>query len=144
MPNTTFVIPPGNPNYEVVAKQVINRDTYLSTMYPHMHVRGKDAAYKVIYPDGREELLLRVPRYDFNWQLTYKLAEPKFIPKGSTLMVVAHYDNSAANRYNPDPSAQVRWGEQTWEEMLIGYFGTIEIDGQPAPPRRSAAGNGAR
>ena len=67
-----------------------------------------------------------MPRYDFNWQLTYHLAEPKLLPKGTTLMVVAHYDNSAGNRFNPDPTATVRWGEQTWEEMLIGYFGTIE------------------
>jgi hypothetical protein len=126
MPNATFTIPPGDPNYEVTAKQTIQKDTYLASLYPHMHVRGKDATYKVIYPDGKEEVLLRVPKYDFNWQLTYKLAEPKFLPAGSTLMIVAHYDNSSANRYNPDPTAAVKWGEQTWEEMLIGYFGTIE------------------
>jgi hypothetical protein len=94
-----------------------------------MHVRGKDVEYRIIYPDGKEEVVQRVPKYDFNWQTSYKLAEPKFIPKGSTLMVVAHYDNSAANKYNPDPKAEVRWGDQTWEEMLIGYFGTIEIAG---------------
>jgi hypothetical protein len=98
-------------------------------MYPHMHVRGKDVEYRIIYPDGKEEVVLRVPKYDFNWQTSYKLAEPKFMPKGSTLMVVAHYDNSAANKYNPDPKAEVRWGDQTWEEMLIGYFGTIEMAG---------------
>jgi hypothetical protein len=126
MPNATFTIPPGDPNYEVTAKQVVSKDTYLTTLYPHMHVRGKDATYKVIYPDGKEEVLLRVPKYDFNWQLTYKLAEPKLLPAGSTLMIVAHYDNSSANRYNPDPTAAVKWGEQTWEEMLIGYFGTVE------------------
>jgi hypothetical protein len=137
MPNATFTIPPGDPNYEVTAKQIVGKDTYLSTLYPHMHVRGKDAAYKVIYPDGREEVLLRVPKYDFNWQLTYKLAEPKFLPAGSTLMIVAHYDNSAANRFNPDPTAAVKWGEQTWEEMLIGYFGTIEKSDAPV---RSSAG----
>jgi hypothetical protein len=126
MPNATFTIPPGDPNYEVTAKQTLQKDTYLASLYPHMHVRGKDATYKVIYPDGKEEVLLRVPKYDFNWQLTYKLAEPKFLPAGSTLMIVAHYDNSSANRFNPDPTAAVKWGEQTWEEMLIGYFGTIE------------------
>ncbi len=130
MPNATFAIPPGNPNYEVMAKQVMQKDTYLNTMYPHMHVRGKDVMYKAIYPDGKEEVLLSVPKYDFNWQLTYKLAEPKFLPKGTTLMVVAHYDNSPANKFNPDPTATVRWGEQTWEEMLIGYFGTVDA---PAP-----------
>jgi hypothetical protein len=139
MPNATFVIPPGDPNYQVTAKQVISKDTYLSTLYPHMHVRGKDAMYKVIYPDGKEEVLLRVPKYDFNWQLTYKLAEPKFLPAGTTLMIVAHYDNSSANRFNPDPTAAVKWGEQTWEEMLIGYFGTIEKSDAPV---RSSSGAG--
>ena len=127
IPNVMFAIPAGHPNYEVVAKQTINRDTYLSTMYPHMHVRGKDVSYTIVYPDGREEVVLNVPRYDFNWQLNYRLAEPKFVPKGSTLLIKAHYDNSKDNPFNPDPSATVRWGDQTWEEMLIGYFGTIEI-----------------
>ena len=131
MPNTTFAIPPGNPSYEVVAKQVMNRDTYLNTMYPHMHVRGKDVRYSIVYPDGREEVVLRVPKYDFNWQLEYKLAEPKLMPKGSTLVITAHYDNSTGNKFNPDPTATVRWGDQTWEEMLIGYYGTIEPSAVP-------------
>ena len=138
MPNPALMIPPGAADHEVMAKTVIAKDTYLSTMYPHMHVRGKDATYKLIYPDGREEVLLRVPKYDFNWQMTYQLAEPKLMPAGSTLMIVAHYDNSAANRFNPDPTATVRWGDQTWEEMLIGYYGTIEID-TPPPTSSSAA-----
>jgi mono/diheme cytochrome c family protein len=129
IPNTTFAIPPGDPDYEVSASKLIDHDTYLSSLYPHMHVRGKDVKYTLVYPDGREELLLSVPRYDFNWQQTYTLAEPKFMPKGSKLVVTAHYDNSRGNRYNPDPTATVRWGEQTWEEMLIGYYGTID---QPA------------
>jgi hypothetical protein len=132
IPNATFAIPPGDPNYEVVAKQTINRDTYLTSMYPHMHVRGKDVRYSILYPDGHEEVVLRVPKYDFNWQLDYKLAEPKFMPKGSTLVVTAHYDNSSANRFNPDPTATVRWGEQTWEEMLIGYYGTVDLPNGPA------------
>lgn len=137
MPNTSFAIPPGHPNYEVSAKKTFDRDTLLSSLYPHMHVRGKDVKYTLVHPDGREELLLSVPKYDFNWQLTYTLAEPKLIQKGSTLVVTAHFDNSKANRFNPDPTATVRWGDQTWEEMLIGYFGTIEIGNTPAPGRRS-------
>jgi len=132
IPNMQFAIPPGDPNYEVVGQQKFDRDTYLNSLYPHMHVRGKDATYTIIYPDGREEVVLRVPKYDFNWQLSYKLAEPKFMPKGSTLKVTMHYDNSAANRYNPDPTATVRWGEQTWEEMMLGYYGTIELPGSTA------------
>jgi hypothetical protein len=126
MPNTSFAIPPGDPNYEVSARTVIQKDTYLSSVYPHMHVRGKDVQYKLIYPDGKEEVVLRVPKYDFNWQTSYAFAEPKFMPKGTTLMVIAHYDNSPGNRFNPDPTATVRWGDQTWEEMLIGYYGTID------------------
>ena len=126
MPNTSFVIPPGDPSYEVSAKTVFQKDTYLSGLYPHMHVRGKDVIYKAIYPDGKEEVLLSVPKYDFNWQTSYKLATPKFMPKGTTLMVVAHSDNSTGNRFNPDPKSEVRWGDQTWEEMLIGYYNTID------------------
>ena len=136
IPNMTFVIPPGDPNYEVSGTFTFDRDTYLSTLYPHMHVRGKDATYTVIYPDGREEVVLRVPRYDFNWQLSYKLAEPKFLPKGSTLKATFHYDNSTANRFNPDPTASVRWGDQTWEEMMLGYYGTIELPGSTATRSR--------
>jgi hypothetical protein len=136
IPNMQFAIPPGDPNYEVVGQQTFDRDTYLNSLYPHMHVRGKDATYTIVYPDGREEVVLRVPKYDFNWQLSYKLAEPKFMPKGSTLKVTMHYDNSAANRFNPDPTATVRWGEQTWEEMMLGYYGTIELPGSTAARTR--------
>jgi hypothetical protein len=130
IPNTQLVIPPHHPNFEVSAQRMMDRDTYLTNLYPHMHVRGKDVQYKIIYPDGREEVVLSVPRYDFNWQTSYRLAEPKFMPKGSLLKVTAHYDNSRANRYNPDPSQEVRWGEQTWEEMLIGYYSTVDA---PSP-----------
>ena len=130
IPNTQLVIPPHHPNFEVTAQRMMDKDTYLTNVYPHMHVRGKDIQYKIIYPDGREEMVLSVPRYDFNWQTSYRLAEPKFMPKGSILKVTAHYDNSRGNRYNPDPSQEVRWGDQTWEEMLIGYYSTV--DG-PAP-----------
>ena len=79
-----------------------------------------------------------MPKYDFNWQLSYKLAEPKLMPKGSTLVITAHYDNSTANKFNPDPTASVRWGDQTWEEMMLGYYGTIEPSA--VPPARSGAG----
>jgi hypothetical protein len=135
MPNLTFVIPPGAPNHEVSAQKTFDRDTYLTNLYPHMHVRGKDVNYKLVYPDGREEVLLSVPKYDFNWQMRYKFAEPKLAPKGSTLVVTAHFDNSKNNRFNPDPTATVRWGDQTWEEMLIGYFGTVETRADAGPGR---------
>ena len=91
-----------------------------------MHVRGKDMTYIAHYPDGREETLLRVPKYDFNWQISYELAEPKVLPKGTRLEVIAHFDNSMGNRFNPDPNQAVKWGDQTWEEMMIGFFATVQ------------------
>jgi len=81
--------------------------------------------YVAHYPDGRQETLLAVPRYDFNWQHTYELAEPKMMPKGTRLEVIATYDNSPGNAFNPDPGATVRWGDQTWEEMMIGFYSTV-------------------
>jgi hypothetical protein len=136
MPNFTFVIPPGEPNHEVSAQRVIDRETYLDSLYPHMHLRGKDVKYTLTSPDGREEVLLSVPRYDFNWQNRYQLAEPKLMPKGSILKVIAHFDNSAGNKFNPDPSQAVRWGDQSWEEMLIGYFGTVDLPATSTPTRQ--------
>ena len=136
--NLTFRIPPGAGNYAVRATEVIKEDTYLSTMMPHMHVRGKSAEYTVVHPDGRREVALRVPAYDFNWQLRYELAEPILMAKGSQLEVVFHYDNSPNNRYNPDPTAEVGWGEQTWEEMMLGYYGTVE----PPAIERTTEGQG--
>ena len=125
--NLLFRIEPGNPAYEVRAKRQIDEPAYLSNMMPHMHVRGKSAKYIVTFPDGREEVALWVPNYDFNWQIRYQLEEPIFMPAGSTLEAVFTYDNSPNNRHNPDPAAAVRWGDQTWEEMMLGYYGTIEV-----------------
>ncbi|MDA1092407.1 MAG: cytochrome c [Acidobacteria bacterium] len=124
--NPMFRIEPGNPNFEVTATRKITEDTYLSSMMPHMHVRGKSAKFIVKYPDGREEIALSVPNYDFNWQLSYELEEPIFMPAGSELQTVFTYDNSANNRHNPDPTAEVGWGDQTWEEMMLGYYGTVD------------------
>ena len=123
--NFGFKIAPGDANYEVRASKKIKADTYLSSMMPHMHVRGKSAKYTVVHPDGSREVALWVPFFDFEWQLSYQLEEPIFMPKGSELEVVFHYDNSPTNRHNPDPSAEVGWGDQTWEEMMLGYFGTV-------------------
>jgi hypothetical protein len=123
--NPRFVIPAGDGNAEVKAVQTIAQDTLLTTLTPHMHVRGKDMTYIAHYPDGTSETLLSVPKYDFNWQITYELAQPKVLPKGTKVEVIAHYDNSPANKYNPDPTKDVRWGDQTWEEMMIGFWGTV-------------------
>jgi hypothetical protein len=128
--NPRFVIPAGDGNAEVKAVQNINQDTVLTTLTPHMHVRGKDMTYIAHYPDGTSETLLSVPRYDFNWQITYELAQPKVLPKGTKVEVIAHYDNSPANKYNPDPTKDVRWGDQTWEEMMIGFWGTVVTPSQ--------------
>ena len=89
---------------------------------PHTHVRGIGFKYEAIYPDGKKEVLLDVPHYDFSWQNSYVLAEPKLLPKGTTLRCEARYNNSTSNLANPDPTQTVRWGEQTWEEMMIGYY----------------------
>jgi hypothetical protein len=125
--NLLFRIEPGNPAYEIRAKRQIEEAAYLTNMMPHMHVRGKSAKYIVRYPDGTEEVALWVPSYDFNWQLRYQLEEPILMPAGSVLEAVFTYDNSANNRHNPDPSAEVGWGDQTWEEMMLGYYGTVEV-----------------
>jgi hypothetical protein len=127
--NPVFAIPAGAANHEVEAEATFNADVKIWTMHPHMHLRGKDMTYTVIYPDGRNEIVLRVPKFDFGWQTDYWLSEPLALPKGSKLHVRAHFDNSAANRSNPDPSATVRWGDQTWEEMMIGFF-TYTVDAQ--------------
>jgi hypothetical protein len=124
-----LAIPANDSNYESRSSFTFKEDSHIWGFMPHMHLRGKDFEYKLVYPDGTSKILLRVPKYDFNWQLSYKLAEPKFMPKGSTLKVTFHYDNSRGNRFNPDPTAAVRWGEQTWEEMMLGYYGTIEMPG---------------
>ena len=124
--NLTFAIEPGNADFAVTASRTIEEETYLANMMPHMHVRGKSAKYTVKYPDGREVVALWVPNYNFNWQLRYQLEEPIFMPKGAVLEAEFHYDNSGANRFNPDPTAEVHWGDQTWEEMMLGYYGTVE------------------
>ena len=120
--NPRFEIPPGDPNYKVEAERVLEQDEEVMVWMPHTHVRGSCFRYEAIYPDGKREVLLNVPHYDFSWQNTYVLAEPKLLPKGTTLRCEACYNNSASNLANPDPTQTVRWGEQTWEEMMIGYY----------------------
>jgi mono/diheme cytochrome c family protein len=117
-----FAIPPGDPDYRVETKLTLQDDSTLINLLPHMHFRGKDFIYKVTYPSGETETLLSVPNYDFNWQLTYELAQPKLLPKGTVIDCVAHYDNSVNNKFNPDATKEVHYGEQTWEEMMFGFF----------------------
>jgi hypothetical protein len=127
--NPMFSLPPGASNHQVEAEATFADDVKVWTMHPHMHLRGKDMTYTVIYPDGRREVILSVPKYDFGWQTDYWLAEPIVLPKGSKIHVVAHFDNSTANPNNPNPAATVRWGDQTWEEMMIGFF-TYTVEGR--------------
>jgi hypothetical protein len=114
-------IPPGAANHVVTKEQVIPANMMLTGYMAHMHVRGKAFKYEVTTPDGKSETLLDIPRYDFNWQLQYDLAQPKFLPAGSTVKITAVFDNSVGNPANPDPSRTVHWGEQTYDEMMIGY-----------------------
>ena len=124
-----LVIPPNHPNFESIAWGRLEYDVDLISMMPHMHSRGKDYSYYAQYPNGVIEPLLLISNYDFNWQLTYRLASKKSLPKGTLIKCVAHYDNSSSNHRNPDPSKEVRWGQQTWDEMMLGYFDvTIPFD----------------
>ncbi len=126
--NHGFAIPPGDPHYRITAEHHFNEDMELVWLAPHMHLRGSAFRYEAAYPDGRREILLDVPKYDFNWQIRYLLAEPKRLPKGTTMHCTAYFDNSPDNLANPDPTATVRWGDQTWEEMMIGWFGAVSAE----------------
>ncbi len=119
--NGGFVIPPGAPNHEVRAKFTVRQPMTLTNLTPHMHLRGKAFEYVAHYPTGEKEVLLKVPAYDFNWQHTYVLAQPKPLPSGTVIECIAHFDNSPNNKFNPDPTKEVRWGDQSWEEMMIGF-----------------------
>ena len=135
-----FVIPAGDPNYEVKSTYTFNEPAHLYSFMPHMHLRGKDFEYRAIFPDGTSKILLSVPSYDFSWQTYYVTKEPIAVPKGTKIECVAHYDNSTNNKYNPDPTKAVRWGDQTWEEMMIGWLSFVYDNPPPAKPAESKAG----
>jgi mono/diheme cytochrome c family protein len=120
--NIFFKIPAGADNHRVTACRTIKRDTTIYALMPHMHLRGKAMEYKVFYPDGKSEVLINVPKYDFAWQTNYTLKAPKLLPKGSKIMVTAHFDNSGRNKFNPDPAKDVRYGEPTYDEMMLGFM----------------------
>lgn len=121
-------IPPRARGHAVSQTWEAKRDVLLLSFFPHMHLRGRSFRYELIHPDGREEILLDVPRYDFNWQHRYVLAEPLRLPRGSRLRTTAMYDNSSDNPANPDPDSEVRAGTQSWEEMYNGYFDVALAD----------------
>ena len=115
-------IPPRVDNWEIIGEMTVKEAITLYAFAPHMHLRGKDIKYTLVWPDGRQQVLLDVPKFDFNWQLHYELTEPLKIPAGSKLVALAHYDNSIKNRYNPAPDKEVFWSEQSWDEMFIPWF----------------------
>jgi peroxiredoxin len=121
--NADFKIPPGEASHVVTAtSRPLKEEVTLISMSPHMHLRGKAFRYDLVLPTGEREILLDVPAYDFNWQTRYVLAEPRRLPAGSAIFCRAVFDNSEANLANPDPTKSVRWGEQSWEEMMLGFF----------------------
>jgi len=123
--NGKFRIPPGDPNYKVDAEFELGTTVKLLGLHPHMHGRGKDFEYRVVYPTGEAETLLRVPRYDWHWQLWYTLAKPLVLPKGTRIECTAHFDNSPNNPDNADPTKEVSWGDQSWDEMMVGFFNLV-------------------
>lgn len=120
--NGKFKIPPGDPNYRVDAEFETGTTVKLASLHPHMHGRGKDFEYRIVYPDGETQTLLSVPRYNWHWQLWYNLATPIVLPKGARIECTAHFDNSANNPDNADPKKEVTWGDQSWDEMMVGFF----------------------
>ena len=128
--NFEFKIPPRTKHYPVVAKYPIKRPTTIHAVLPHMHYRGKSMNYVAHYPDGKEEMIFSAADYNFNWQRFYYLSEPKHLPEGSYLTVNAVFDNSAQNEFNPDPGATIYFGEQTFDEMMIGYMSVTFGDDQ--------------
>jgi len=144
--NPNLRIPPGAPDHEIQANVTVHADVTVNSLFPHMHVRGKGFEYRAHYPTGESELLLSVPKYDFNWQTTYYFTNPVRMPKGTRIQAIARYDNSPNNPHNPDPKAEVTWGDQTWEEMLAGFVDfVIPVDmpvsdiARPRPPATTAA-----
>ena len=141
--NHYFKLPPGDGNHEVTACYTFDAPVRLTSYMPHMHLRGKDMKYDVIYPDGRQETLLWVPKFSFNWQTMYYLKRPVSLPKGTKLIVTAHFDNSDKNKYNPDATKAIRWGDPTYEEMMIGWM-EYYVDGPTKTDRPDAAASPTR
>jgi hypothetical protein len=133
--NVTFSIPPNEPNFELRSVYMVDQDINIVSFFPHMHLRGKDMKMTATFPDGRQQTLLNVPAYDFNWQLFYYPKTKVPLPRGTRVDLVAHYDNSAANKHNPDPSRAVTFGEaSTTSEMMFGMFEFIADTGVSPKP----------
>ena len=122
--NQRFEIPAGAKDFEVRATKTFATEVGLLSLMPHMHTRGQDFRFVAHFPDKTEQELL-FAHYDFNWQEAYILPDPLLLPAGTVLECIGHFDNSAANPNNPDPTKPVRWGDQTFEEMFVGYIDTV-------------------
>ncbi|MBL9123376.1 MAG: redoxin domain-containing protein [Planctomycetaceae bacterium] len=131
--NRKFAIPPHAVDYDLTSSFEFKKDHLLLSMMPHMHLRGQSFRFEAHYPDGQVETLLDVPRYDFNWQLRYDLAEPKRMPAGTKIVCHGRYDNSRDNPFNPDPEKTVHFGEQTWDEMINGFFTAAPVEDDAVP-----------
>jgi mono/diheme cytochrome c family protein len=134
-----FEIPAGAPNHEVRGETIVNEPAKLVWVQPHMHYRARNYELTVVYPSGEEKTVLRVPNYRFDWQVGYELAEPLDLPKGTRFKTVAHYDNSPANKFNPDPTKNVKYGAQSWDEMHVTFVGIL-IDAKTNPSRTFGGG----
>ena len=128
--NSRLKIPPGDDDYRITSRYTLGEDVQLMSMFPHMHYRGKSFRFDFKLPGQGYEIFLDVPNYDFNWQNAYELGHYVNLPKGTKLRCIAKFDNSDDNLANPDPTRTVRWGDQTWEEMMIGYF-DVAVDTHP-------------
>ncbi len=124
----TIAIPANAKDHEMELVTYVPNEAEIHSLMPHMHFRGKRMAFTARYPDGSEELLLSVPAYSFNWQLSHELAEPLKVPAGTRIVATGAFDNSTQNPYNPDPSTEVNWGEQSWEEMFMGFYTWKEVN----------------
>jgi len=137
----TFEIPAGDGNYELKAETTVNADIDLVWIQPHMHYRGKDFILRAVLPSGEVKEIVNVPRYSFNWQIGYELSEPVKLPKGTKHETISHYDNSTANKYNPDPTIVVRYGAQTTDEMNVSFVGVL-VDPKADPTKLFARPGG--
>ena len=141
--NTRIRIPPNTKSHSEFAERTFDRDVLLYSLLPHAHYRGKASEFRAFYPDGRKELLLSVPNYDFNWQTTYVLEEPKVLPAGTRVVHTTWWDNSAQNPANPDPNREVPWGRQSWDEMLFGSLRFRYLDEEIAQATGAVEESGA-
>ena len=139
---TSLSIPPGDANYRVDASATMGKTVKLVAIRAHMHLRGKSMELRAVYPNGESEILLSVPKYDFNWQPYYYLETPKILPRGTRIEATSYFDNSPNNRFNPDPTATVTWGPQSWDEMMIGWL-DIAVERDPTHNDASFGGSGS-